>query len=78
MFLFPEDSSIPIGELVTYAIGLKLLQGVTTVGEARDRVHDLVDGLRKWYLLMDSERNECVKMHVVVRDVAISIATSNE
>ncbi|KAL7197722.1 hypothetical protein ACSBR2_020279 [Camellia fascicularis] len=76
--LFPEDSSFPIEELVTYAIGLKLLQGVTTVGEARDRVHDLVDGLRKWYLLMDSERNECVKMHVVVRDVAISIASSNK
>ncbi|CAL5356660.1 unnamed protein product [Camellia sinensis] len=48
------------------------------MGEARKRVHDLVDGLRKWHLLMDSERNECVKMHVVVRDVAILIAYFNK
>ncbi|CAL5431309.1 unnamed protein product [Camellia sinensis] len=51
--LFPEDSSIPIEELVTYAIGLKLLQGVTTVGKARESTR-------------------------LIRDVAISIASSNK
>ncbi|KAF5937731.1 hypothetical protein HYC85_025237 [Camellia sinensis] len=48
------------------------------MGEARQKVHDFVDDLKNCYLLMDSEENKCVKMHDVIRDVAISIAFGEE
>ncbi|KAF5938153.1 hypothetical protein HYC85_025659 [Camellia sinensis] len=118
--LFPEDSSIPIEDLVRYGIGLELFKGVGIVGEARNRVHAFVDDYKKSYLLMDferynvrqecvekqddvisisgsefkilwdelldslrsievkDERNECVKMHDVICDVAISIVSREE
>ncbi|KAF5937720.1 hypothetical protein HYC85_025226 [Camellia sinensis] len=73
--LYPEDFDIPIEDLVRYGIGLELFEGIDTVGEARQKVHD---DLKKCYLLMDSEEEECVKMHDVIRDVAISIASGEE
>ncbi|KAH7843081.1 hypothetical protein Vadar_012439 [Vaccinium darrowii] len=48
------------------------------MGEARDRVHVHLDLLKKCFLLMDGPSNEYVKMHDVIRDVAISIASRKE
>ncbi|XP_042959362.1 probable disease resistance protein At4g27220 [Carya illinoinensis] len=75
--LFPEDHNIPIEDLVRYGVGRKLFDQTDTIAEARRRVDDIVGGLRRSNLLLDSEDEEHVKMHDVVRDVAISIA-SNE
>ena len=51
---------------------------IDTVAEARDRVHAIVKNLKRSFLLLDSERGEIfVKMHDVVRDVAISIAENH-
>ncbi|KAL7258432.1 hypothetical protein ACSBR1_004539 [Camellia fascicularis] len=76
--LYPEDFDIPIEDLVRYGIGLELFKGTDTIGEARDIVHDVIDYLKKCYLLIDSERTECVKIHDIIRDVAISIASREE
>ncbi|KAL7169342.1 hypothetical protein ACSBR2_034397 [Camellia fascicularis] len=73
-----EDFEILIEDLVRYGIRLDSFEGSDTVGEAGQKVHDFVDDLKKCYLLMDSEEKECVKMHDVIRDVAIYITSREE
>uniref|UniRef100_A0A2N9GRD6 Uncharacterized protein n=1 Tax=Fagus sylvatica TaxID=28930 RepID=A0A2N9GRD6_FAGSY len=72
--LFPEDFDIPIEYLVRYGVGRRLFAKIDNVAEARSRVHAMVNDLKRSFLLLDSVEEECVKMHDVVRDVAISIA----
>ncbi|XP_075636902.1 putative disease resistance protein At4g27220 [Castanea sativa] len=73
--LFAEDSNIPIEFLVRYGVGQRLFAKIDTVADARNRVHAIVKNLKRSFLLLDSEEGEeHVKMHDVVRDVAISIA----
>uniref|UniRef100_A0A2N9I1S7 NB-ARC domain-containing protein n=1 Tax=Fagus sylvatica TaxID=28930 RepID=A0A2N9I1S7_FAGSY len=72
--LFPEDFDIPIEYLVRYGVGRRLFAKIDNVAEARSRVHAMVNDLKRSFLLLDSKNKECVKMHDVVRDVAISIA----
>ncbi|KAF5940716.1 hypothetical protein HYC85_021883 [Camellia sinensis] len=76
--LYAEGFNIPIEDLVRYGVGIVMFEAIDSVNEARDRVHAFVDDLKKGYLLMDGEREGCVKMHDVVRDVAISIASREE
>ena len=75
--LFPEDFDIPIEYLVRYGVGQSLLEKIDNVGEARYRVHAIVEYLKRSFLLLDGEKEESVKMHDVVRDVAISIAENH-
>ncbi|KAM3703298.1 hypothetical protein ACJW31_04G085600 [Castanea mollissima] len=75
--LFPEDYDIRIEYLVRYGVGQSLLAKIDNVGEARNRVHAIVKNLKRSFLLLDSEKEESVKMHDVVRDVAISIAENH-
>ncbi|KAH7842547.1 hypothetical protein Vadar_006601 [Vaccinium darrowii] len=76
--VFPEDSEIMVEDIVRNGIGLKLFGSIYNVREARDRVHVHLDLLKKCCLLMDDPSNEYVKMHDVIRDVAISIASGKE
>ncbi|KAL7225481.1 hypothetical protein ACSBR1_020783 [Camellia fascicularis] len=76
--LFPEDYEIHIEDLVRYGIGLRWFEGIDEVDEVRDRVNVLVDQLRSCYLLLDGGRKLLIKMHDVVRDVAISIAAKDK
>ncbi|KAI8004409.1 Disease resistance protein [Camellia lanceoleosa] len=76
--LYAEDFNIPIEDLVRYGVGIEMFEAIDSVKEARDRVHAFVDDLKKGYLLMDGEQEGCVKIHDVVRDVAISIASREE
>ncbi|KAL7615014.1 hypothetical protein Lser_V15G04815 [Lactuca serriola] len=69
--LFPDDFNIPIEELTRYAWGLRLLNGVSTLGEARDRTETHVHSLKKANLLMDSDYIGCVKMHDIVLDFVL-------
>ncbi|CAN6581014.1 unnamed protein product [Malus baccata var. baccata] len=73
--LFPEDYDIPIEYLVRYGWGRGYFSSVVTLEDARNRVHYLVDQLKRRFLLLDSYVSEATKMHDVVRDVAISIAS---
>uniref|UniRef100_A0A5B6Z6W5 Uncharacterized protein n=1 Tax=Davidia involucrata TaxID=16924 RepID=A0A5B6Z6W5_DAVIN len=77
--IFPEDYEIPIEDLVRYGVGRRLFEDVETLADARDRVYWLVDELRSCYLLLaGDEDKEFVKLHDVVRDVGISIASKGE
>ncbi|CAH1435289.1 unnamed protein product [Lactuca virosa] len=70
--LFPDDFNIPIEELTRYAWGLRLLNGVSTLGEARDRTDTCVQSLKKANLLMECDDDDgCVKMHDLVLDFVL-------
>nr|XP_008349585.2 probable disease resistance protein At4g27220 [Malus domestica] len=73
--LFPEDYNIPIEDLVRYGWGRGYFSSSDTLEEARNKVHSLVDQLQRRFLLLDGGRSETIKMHDIVRDVAISIAS---
>ncbi|KAG5545530.1 hypothetical protein RHGRI_017884 [Rhododendron griersonianum] len=74
--LFPEDANISIDDLVRYSFGMRLLDPTlsTTLEDVRNRVLTLVEGLKSSCLLLDGKDDNTVKMHDVIRDVAISIA----
>ncbi|KAG6672372.1 hypothetical protein I3842_16G054500 [Carya illinoinensis] len=76
--LYPEDHDVPIEHLVRYGVAKQFSKGLDTVEETRVYVHAIVKNLRRLYLLLNSHKYECVKMHDVVRDVAISIASKEE
>ncbi|RXH84701.1 hypothetical protein DVH24_032985 [Malus domestica] len=73
--LFPEDYDIPIEYLVRYGWGRGYFSSCVTLEDARNRVHSLVGQLKRRFLLLDSGKSEATKMHDVVRDVAIWIAS---
>ncbi|XP_050225209.1 disease resistance protein At4g27190-like [Mercurialis annua] len=76
--VFPEDQDIDFENLVRYGVGEGSFNDVETLDEARDKMHAIIDNLKGCSLLMDSDREGCVKMHDVVRDVAIAIASGKE
>ncbi|KAA8524601.1 hypothetical protein F0562_011024 [Nyssa sinensis] len=77
--LFREDAEISIDDLVRYGMGLRVIQNADTLEEARNRVHTLVGTLKTRCLLLEGSRaKNIVKMHDVIRDVAISIANDKE
>nr|XP_028944152.1 probable disease resistance protein At4g27220 [Malus domestica] len=73
--LFPEDYDIPIEYLIRYGWGRGYFSNIFTLEDARNRVHYLVGQLKRRFLLLDSGKSEATKMHDVVRDVAIWIAS---
>ncbi|KAF7141872.1 hypothetical protein RHSIM_Rhsim06G0161900 [Rhododendron simsii] len=74
--LFPEDAEISIDDLVRYNFGMRLLDPTLsiTLENIRNRVLTLVKGLKASCLLQDGKDASTVKMHDVIRDIAISIA----
>ncbi|OMO87990.1 Disease resistance protein [Corchorus capsularis] len=75
--LYPEDHSIFIEELVRHAWGLELFKGRNSIQEARDAVCTAMDNLKACSLLLE-EGEEWVKMHDMVRDVALWIGSQKE
>ncbi|KAL7242764.1 hypothetical protein ACSBR1_015199 [Camellia fascicularis] len=71
--LFPEDHNILIEDLVRYGMGLRVFKKVDTVHEARCRAKLVIKNLVASCLLLASDKQDCIKMHDVVRDVAIDI-----
>ncbi|XP_043810374.1 disease resistance protein At4g27190 isoform X2 [Manihot esculenta] len=78
--LFPEDFNILVEDLLEFGMGLRLFKGVEYVHEGRDRIYKLIDMLKGSNLLLEGDDiwNESVKMHDLVRDVAISLASTNK
>nr|AIU36099.1 vat-like protein [Cucumis melo] len=78
--MFPEDFSIDVEGLHVYAMGMGFLHGVDTVVKGRRRIKKLVDDLISSSLLQQYSEYGCnyVKMHDMVRDVALLIASKNE
>ncbi|KAG5255228.1 disease resistance protein [Salix suchowensis] len=76
--LFPEDYDIPIEDLTRYTVGYGLHQDVESIEDARKEVYVAIKTLKDCCMLLGSETEEKVKMHDLVRDVAIQIASSKE
>ncbi|KAA0063668.1 putative disease resistance protein [Cucumis melo var. makuwa] len=78
--MFPEDSSIDVEGLHVYAMGMGFLHGVDTVVKGRCRIKKLVDDLVSSSLLQQDFKygSNYVKMHDMVRDVALLIASKND
>ncbi|KAI8562463.1 hypothetical protein RHMOL_Rhmol03G0039000 [Rhododendron molle] len=78
--LFSEDEDIRIDDLARYGLGLSLFDGIPEMEKIRPQVFLIVDDLKSRYLLLDgkNKEEECVKVHDVVRDMGISIASKNK
>lgn len=74
---FGDDSDINIEVLVGYSVHLGLFHNICNMEEARNRVLSLVEELKDCCLLLDGSYKDTVKMHDVIRDVAIYIAMEN-
>ncbi|KAG8371918.1 hypothetical protein BUALT_Bualt12G0012800 [Buddleja alternifolia] len=79
--LFPEDSDISLKKLTSYIMGLGIFEKIMNWENTRklekitDKVDALVDELKSRFLLLDGKNEHYVKMHDVIRDVAISVAS---
>ncbi|KAG6794030.1 hypothetical protein POTOM_003263 [Populus tomentosa] len=69
--LFPEDYNIPIEDLTRCAVGY-----AEPIEDARKRVSVAIEYLKDCCMLLGTETEEHVKMHDLVRDFAIQIASS--
>ncbi|KAA3453074.1 disease resistance protein isoform X1 [Gossypium australe] len=75
--LYPEDHEIYVEDLVGYAWGLELYKGVDSIKDLRSEVLASIETLKNSGLLLDcGERH--VKMHDVVRQFALWIASSRK
>ncbi|CAL5394214.1 unnamed protein product [Camellia sinensis] len=77
--MFPEDAEIPIDELVRHCTARRLLaEKQDTLETVRDAVRTVVDTLKTRSLLLDDTNKNVVKMHDVIRDVAVSVADDDK
>ncbi|XP_016685771.2 disease resistance protein At4g27190 [Gossypium hirsutum] len=76
--LYPEDHEICVEDLVRYAWGLELYKGINSIEKVRSEVLASTEILKNSCLLLDCRRKGHVKMHDVVREVALWIASSRE
>ncbi|KAH0775408.1 hypothetical protein KY290_012545 [Solanum tuberosum] len=76
--LFEEDSDIWIEELLRYGMGLGRFSEMNNLEQARNRVRLLIEILNDSFLLSQGSNKNYVKMHDVVRDVAIYIASEGD
>ncbi|XP_042430878.1 probable disease resistance protein At4g27220 [Zingiber officinale] len=75
--LFREDYDISEDEVTQYVVGENLLSNLSTLEDVRGRVHFLLQKLKLSCLVLDSKKDGCVKLHDVVRDVAIYIGSKD-
>ncbi|KAJ9671380.1 hypothetical protein PVL29_025193 [Vitis rotundifolia] len=75
--LFPEDYKIRRVSLIRYWIAEGLVEEMGSWQAERDRGHAILDKLENVCLLERCEDGKYVKMHDVIRDMAINITTKN-
>ncbi|XP_043710226.1 probable disease resistance protein At4g27220 [Telopea speciosissima] len=74
--MFPEDFSISEDDLLPYVVGEGMVEDIDNLFDARNRLHSWMEILKGSCLLLDDGgRKGCVRMHDVIRDVAIWIAS---
>ncbi|CAA2935319.1 disease resistance At4g27190-like [Olea europaea subsp. europaea] len=76
--LFAEDENIPIENLVQYARGLELFENTETLSQTRDRAKIITDNLKGCYLLQSGREEDEVKLHDVIRDFCLKMATKDK
>ncbi|KAL9341503.1 hypothetical protein Peur_064828 [Populus x canadensis] len=70
-----EPHSIAILDLLKYTVGLGLFKRISTLEEARNRLHKLVNDLKASCLLLEGGADGIVKMHDVVHGFAAFVAS---
>ncbi|XP_058074919.1 disease resistance protein At4g27190-like isoform X3 [Magnolia sinica] len=73
--LFPEDFDIHVDRMISFWNGEGFLEDVESLEEALNKGHALVEELKSSCLLLAGEKEGYVKMHDIVRDVAIWISS---
>ncbi|PIA26475.1 hypothetical protein AQUCO_09300053v1 [Aquilegia coerulea] len=76
--LFPEDYNINLRDLRDYGIGERFLKVGGTLDNASDKLLSFIKKLKDCCLLLEGGKENSVKMHDVVRDVAICIGGDAE
>ncbi|KAK0598645.1 hypothetical protein LWI29_036601 [Acer saccharum] len=72
---FTFDHSVE--RLLSYGMGLNLLNTVCAMGEARNRVNKLIQDLKNSFLLLETFDDEKFSIHDVVRDAGRAIAIND-
>nr|XP_043638301.1 probable disease resistance protein At4g27220 [Erigeron canadensis] len=75
--LFPEDDDISLEDLICYGWGLGKFDDPDSIEVARAKVRIAVDVLTSSGLLLNGTYDGCTKMHDIVRDVALLIASQD-
>ncbi|KAJ6752334.1 hypothetical protein OIU85_002736 [Salix viminalis] len=73
--LFPEGYDISNEYLTRYAVGYEIYQDMESIEDARKEVLVAIKTLKDCCMLLSTETEERVKMHDLVRDVAIQISS---
>ncbi|CAI9779546.1 unnamed protein product [Fraxinus pennsylvanica] len=73
--LFREGTNIAIEDIVRHAYGLELFKNTTTLITTRNKINTIVDDLKSCYLLLSAKDKDRVRLHDVVRDVCLQIAS---
>ncbi|XP_077223388.1 disease resistance protein At4g27190-like [Tasmannia lanceolata] len=73
--LFPEDFKIPVDRMIRYLIGEGILEEFENLEETMNKGRALIENLKSCSLLLQSEEKGEVRMHDMVRDMAIWIAS---
>ncbi|XP_027368469.1 probable disease resistance protein At4g27220 [Abrus precatorius] len=76
--IFPEDHEIDLEDLFRFGRGLGLTEKFRTMEKARREMHLAVNVLMDSCLLLHANKKERVKMHDMVRDVALWIASERD
>ncbi|XP_027343125.1 probable disease resistance protein At1g61300 [Abrus precatorius] len=74
--IFPADTEVPIELLTKFGIGAGFFGEVDKYSEARSQVLSVKNKLINSCLWLDAENN-CVKLHDLIRDVALWIANGD-
>uniref|UniRef100_A0A2N9HRR7 NB-ARC domain-containing protein n=1 Tax=Fagus sylvatica TaxID=28930 RepID=A0A2N9HRR7_FAGSY len=76
--LFPEDHNISVEELTRYAMGLEEYKDFHLLEDTRSQVRATINSLKDSSLLLEGIGKGFVKMHDMVRDVGLWIASKGE
>ncbi|KAL4300978.1 hypothetical protein HN51_052376 [Arachis hypogaea] len=69
-----NGKNLSVNDLFKYGMGLGIFNSTNTMEGARNRLHNMISALKASCLLLEDNTSTRVKMHDVVREVAISIA----
>ncbi|XP_014503042.2 disease resistance protein At4g27190-like [Vigna radiata var. radiata] len=75
--MFPEDCEIDLEDLFRFGRGFGTIGTFGTMEDARGWINAAIDMLKNCFLLMDAKEKQRVKMHDVVRDAALWIASKS-
>ncbi|XP_044467794.1 disease resistance protein At4g27190-like [Mangifera indica] len=76
--LYDAGNTMFVDDLLKYSLGWNLFGDVYTLEEGRNRLRRLIDYLKASSLLSDGDDANEVKMHDIIHDVAVSIASTEK